>query len=114
MKNLLSLDFSSMDEKYRAKLVERLMEHLWFDPNSGCWLWTGWDSGNGYGKISVNGKAMMAHRVVYALEIGPVPENMILDHEVCNTRCCCNPGHLDPCTVQVNTHRGEAVLFGSG
>lgn len=112
MKNLIRPDLASLPEEYRVKLTERIMEHLWFEPNTGCWLWTGWESGNGYGKISVRGKAMMAHRVVYELEIGPIPEGRILDHEVCNIRCCCNPHHLDPCTVQVNTHRGGAVLFG--
>jgi hypothetical protein len=53
----------------------------------------------------------MFHRVVYVLLVGEIPEGLILDHK-CRVRWCCNPEHLEPVTVQVNTIRGEAVLFG--
>jgi hypothetical protein len=77
---------------------------------SGCWLWGGgWDSGNGYGKVWWC-RAAMAHRVVYEVLVGPIPEGLVLDHG-CRTRPCCNPDHLEPVTVAVNTNRGEAVLF---
>lgn len=76
-----------------------------------CWIWTGkWDSGNGYGKVRHKGDIWMAHRLVYSILSGPIPTAHVLDHR-CRTRRCCNPIHLDPVTSQVNTHRGEAVLF---
>lgn len=76
-----------------------------------CWVWTGkWNSGNGYGKVQYEGRIWMAHRLVYDLLVGRVSPNIVLDHR-CRNRRCCNPNHLDPVTVKVNTHRGEAVLF---
>lgn len=79
-----------------------------------CWIWEGWNSGNGYGKVKVDGKACMAHRVAYSILVGPVPPFHVLDHrkEVCTSRACINPLHMEPVTVKENTARGGAILFG--
>lgn len=53
----------------------------------------------------------MAHRLIYTMLIGEIPEGMVLDH-LCRNRRCVNPHHLEPVTVKENTHRGEAKLFG--
>lgn len=91
-------------------LAQRIFDRCHPEPNSGCWIFVGWDSGNGYGKVSVDGKACMAHRTMYEELIGTIPEGLILDHK-CRVRPCCNPQHLEPVTVAENTRRGEAVLF---
>lgn len=80
----------------------------------GCWNWVGWDSGNGYGKVSVDGKSCMAHRAAWSIFNGPIPEGLLLDHvkELCDSRACINPLHLQIVTDQENTQRGDAVLFG--
>ncbi len=92
-------------------LPERLLDNIYPCPVTGCWHWGGrWNSGNGYGKICWQGRHSMAHRVVYALLIGEIPEGLILDH-LCRVRVCVNPEHLEPVSVQVNTLRGDAVLF---
>lgn len=92
-------------------LPDRILDKLYPCPMSGCWHWVGWESGNGYGKVSYKGRDSMAHRVVYLLLVGEIPEGTVLDH-TCRVRCCCNPDHLEPVTVRENTLRGEAVLFG--
>jgi hypothetical protein len=46
------------------------------------------------------------------LVVGPIPENMVLDH-LCRNRCCCNPAHLEPVTQKVNTHRARAWMAGA-
>lgn len=79
-------------------------------PECGCWVWLGELNRNGYGRVSVRGRKMMVHREVYERLVGPIPEGLVLDHK-CRVRCCANPYHLEPVTVQVNTHRGEAVLM---
>lgn len=93
------------------RLPDRILEKISFCPITGCWWWAAsWDSGNGYGKVRFEGKCQMAHRVVYSLLVGPIPENCVLDH-LCRKRLCCNPDHLEPVTVMENTVRGNAVLF---
>ena len=94
------------------KIPDRILKNIAFCPMSGCWHWLGWESGNGYGKVSWQGRDSMAHRVVYEIAIGAIPEGYLLDH-LCRIRCCCNPDHLEPVTPLENTLRGEAVLFGS-
>lgn len=79
-------------------------------PESGCWIWTGELNRNGYGRVWRLGRRVMAHRAMYELLVGPIPEGLVLDH-LCRVRCCVNPKHLEPVTVRENTIRGEAALF---
>lgn len=57
-----------------------------------CWLWTGHIGENGYGVISINGKAHKAHRVSYFMEYGRIDDRFVLHH--CDVRACVNPAHL--------------------
>lgn len=58
-----------------------------------CWLWLA-HTKDGYGKIHDNGKSpKYAHRVVYELKVGAIPEGLIVMH-TCDTPGCCNPAHL--------------------
>lgn len=72
---------------------------------SGCWIWTGYDHG-GYGRLRFGGKRSLAHRVVFELTNGPVPEGLELDH-LCRVRCCVNPDHLEPVHHRENMLRGD-------
>lgn len=94
------------------RLPDWLLDRLAPEPNTGCWLWTGSDSGNGYGKVSVAGFYEMAHRLIYMILVGPIPDGMHLDHR-CRVRRCCNVDHLEPVTPRENTRRGNAVLYRS-
>lgn len=96
----------------RRTLLQKLQEGVFKVPFCTCWFMAeGRENRNGYIRIKHQGKELMAHRLVYEAIIGPIPDGLLLDH-TCRNRACCNPDHLEPVTVQVNTLRGEARLFG--
>jgi hypothetical protein len=70
-----------------------------------CWLWTGAVGSSGHGRIRPHGRLLQAHRWVYELLVGPIPEGLDLDH-LCRIRRCVNPDHLEPVTRQLNLARG--------
>lgn len=70
------------------------------EPMSGCWLWTGSRTANGYGLATRKGRTQAAHRAVYELLVGPITKPT-LDHK-CRVRCCVNPDHLRPMTLRDN------------
>ena len=80
------------------------------EPNSGCWLWLGALS-RGYGRTTIYHSQFhehYAHRVIYRLLIGSIPDGLTLDHK-CRVRHCVNPAHLEPVPIGVNVLRGESA-----
>jgi len=78
---------------------------------NGCWLWMGaigtkWSYP--YFK-SDSGKMVLAHRWAYERWVGPIPEGFQLDHFVCETKHCVNPGHVRPVTPRENVLRSDGV-----
>lgn len=88
--------------------IQRFEEKYIPEPNSGCWLWTGTVTYNGYGIFEVNGKKIRAHRFSYELHKGPIPDGLTIDH-LCRVRCCVNPDHLEAVTMRENTLRGYGI-----
>lgn len=55
----------------------------------GCWLWTGCITTSGYGTASLNGKAIMAHRISWELTNGPIPKGeRYAKDEICVLHRC--------------------------
>jgi len=82
-------------------------ERFWdkVDKTGDCWLWTASQRPNRYGQFSANGKGLLAHRVSYQWEHGPIPKGLEIDH-LCRVRHCVKPSHLEAVTHQENIQRG--------
>jgi hypothetical protein len=78
------------------------------EPNTGCWLWLGTTFPLGYANVRFGGKSRLAHRVMYELVNGPIPDGLQLDH-LCRVRSCINPAHLQPVTARENTRRSPVA-----
>lgn len=95
-------------------LPDILMGKVQLCSEKGCWLWIKELNRNGYGTFRTHYKGKrkrnMAHITTYVLVKGEYDRSLLLDH-LCRVRNCCNPRHLEPVTVKVNTERGNAVLF---
>jgi hypothetical protein len=74
----------------------RHLEGFWnsVEKGPGCWLWHGDFWPIGYGRFHLDGHGVMAHRVAWELTNGPIPEDMIVRHLVCDNRRCVRPDHL--------------------
>ena len=68
---------------------------------SGCWLWTGAWSKQGYGNLWDGEKYTQAHRSMLILCSGKESTNLHVLHK-CDTPACCNPDHLFFGTYQDN------------
>lgn len=74
-----------------------------FPCESGCRLWKGATSKNGYGVLysSEHRKSRLTHRLSYELQVGPIPDGMKVLHK-CDVRRCIEPQHLFLGTTQDN------------
>jgi hypothetical protein len=90
--------------------IERFFSNVEFEPNSGCWLWSGGGVHMRYGMMAVNGKPISAHRFSYNLHKGPVPDGLEIDH-LCHTPLCVNPSHLEAVTRSENNKRAYRRSF---
>jgi hypothetical protein len=72
-----------------------MTERFWayVQKTASCWVWTGTQSDNGYGRIWGKGRHIKAHRFSWELHNGPIPEGMHVCHK-CDTPACVNPEHL--------------------
>ena len=82
-------------------LPQRFHDKYIVDPETGCWIWTGAKTANGYGRFRWEGRMQRAHRVAYAAANGDIPAGMQVDH-ICNRPSCIRPDHLQLATPAEN------------
>lgn len=102
----------------KTPITQRLETKIDFqDDGEGHWLWTGALNQDGYAEFQYATKdTRRAHRVLYELLVGPIPEGHHLDHikELCQHRNCVkvigmrgSPAHLEPVLPGENIRRGK-------
>lgn len=92
----------------RKSLEERFWAKVLRAGENDCWEWQGYRRPSGHGTFRVGGKGsspVHAHRVAYALSVGPIPDGLHLDH-LCRNPGCVNPAHMERVTLVENTRRG--------
>lgn len=76
----------------------RVLKQVIIRPD-GCWEWMGGINPRGYGRVYVAGVSnsqMLAHRLVYMLLVGSVPDGHDLHHQPTCLKRCVNPEHVQP------------------
>lgn len=102
--------------RLKRSLRDRFEDKIAYEPTSGCWLWAGSLSHNGYPHLATEGdKPVRAHRLSYEMYRGPIPDGMMVMHH-CDTRQCVNPDHLtvgvaaDNTADMIRKQRGKAKV----
>ena len=87
--------------------IERFWSHVRKDSNNECWIWLSSLTEDGYGIFWIDHyHNIRAHRYLYELVKGKIPDGLVIDH-LCRNPKCVNPNHLEAVTNKENLLRGN-------
>lgn len=92
----------------RRPALERF--HAQVEKTEACWNWIGAKQSGGYGRFNADGgrggRVVLVHRWAYEQFVGPIPDDMTIDH-LCRNTPCVNPDHMEVVTREVNSWRAN-------
>ena len=89
------------------EFIQAIMSNIECVTESGCWIYHGRLTVDGYGISWFNGKNVRVHRALYEEKYGKLPDGLVSDH-LCRVRCCCNPYHIEQVENFTNILRGNS------
>ena len=100
---------------YSEGAIERFWSKVDKRKQDDCWVWLAGRTPDSYGRFYLEGRNRSAHRVVWEIYNGAIPEGIQIDH-ICHTRPCVNPAHLRMVTGRENSQNraGAAKNSASG
>ena len=109
---------SIVSRKNLMTILERLLQRISVNHETGCWFWTGCCNRSGYGMITISSKlckiVSYVHRVMWEEKFGKIPDGLYVCHH-CDNPPCINPDHLFLGTHQDNMDDGKKKgRFASG
>jgi hypothetical protein len=93
-----------MSRPHGSGLGPRILKSLVEASGTECIVWPRFLDKDGYGRVWIDGKSALAHRVAYEIARGEIPLGLTIDH-LCRNRACINPAHLEPVTQVENMRR---------
>ena len=90
-----------MTEIQAKRLILRFFSKVNKKGPNECWEWTGSRNEQRYGQFWDGVRCIRAHRFIWELFIGSIPDGMYICHK-CDNPSCCNPEHLFCGTQQDN------------
>ena len=92
-------------QREAVELPSGIRERIQIEPNTGCWLWAGSLTKDGYGSVSRYSYGVnRIHQLTFTLLVGGIPDGLEIHHK-CGVRRCANPTHM-----QLLTHVEHMTL----
>lgn len=93
--------------------VKKFLRKINIDPITSCWNWAGSLNWDGYAQDNIGSRTDNSRRTVRVSRFlfeyfkYKIPNELELDHIICNNRKCVNPDHVKPVTHLENTQRAD-------